>query len=119
MALLDDLFKGSNLVAGLTVAVGAAVIMPIAWPVLRPVAKAIIKIGLLAYDEGSHVLGQLNSATPVVSGTQPVIGQNSGSVDHSSTQPLGEQPELGQATTPREPRSPAQRRVTKPRPSRT
>ena len=50
MALFDDIFSGGNLVTGLALGVGAAVILPLAGPILRPLAKTVIKGGILAYQ---------------------------------------------------------------------
>ena len=50
MALFDDILSGGNLVTGLVVGVGAVVVLPLAAPILRPLAKTAIKGGLLAYQ---------------------------------------------------------------------
>ena len=42
MALLEDVFKGGNVVTGLAVGLGAAVIAPMVVPVLRPLAKSVL-----------------------------------------------------------------------------
>lgn len=66
MALLDNGLKG-NILTGLAIGVGAAVIAPAVIPVLagiaKPIAKALIKGGITLYDrtreaiaEGSEVL---------------------------------------------------------------
>ena len=55
MAILDELLE-SKVVTGLAVVIGAAtlapVIVPIVTGVLRPVAKSIIKGGILLYEKG-------------------------------------------------------------------
>jgi hypothetical protein len=63
MALLEDLFKGGNIVTGLAIGVGAAVVAPAIVPALRPFAKAVIKAGLVAYDQGRVALAELNERT--------------------------------------------------------
>jgi hypothetical protein len=50
MALFDDLFSGGNWMTSLALGVGAVVILPLAAPILRPVAKTAIKGGILAYQ---------------------------------------------------------------------
>lgn len=63
MALFEDLFKGGNIVAGLAIGVGAAVLAPTVIPALRPLAKSVIKAGLVAYDQGRVMLAELNEMT--------------------------------------------------------
>jgi hypothetical protein len=60
MALFDDLFKGGNIVAGLAIGIGAALVAPVVIPALRPIAKSIIKAGLIAYDQGRLALAELS-----------------------------------------------------------
>jgi len=50
VALFDDLFSGGNWITGLALGVGAVVILPLAAPILRPLAKTAIKGGILAYQ---------------------------------------------------------------------
>jgi hypothetical protein len=63
MALFEDIFKGGNIVAGLAIGIGAAVLAPVVIPALRPIAKSIIKAGLIAYDQGRVALAELNEHT--------------------------------------------------------
>jgi Protein of unknown function (DUF5132) len=60
MSLLEDVFKGGNLMTGVGVAIGVGVVAPLVVPVLRPLAKSVIKAGLLAYDQGRVALSELN-----------------------------------------------------------
>jgi hypothetical protein len=60
MSLLEDVFKGGNLMTGVAVAIGVGVVAPLVLPVLRPLAKSVIKAGLLAYDQGRVALAELN-----------------------------------------------------------
>jgi hypothetical protein len=60
MAVLEDAFKGGNIVTALAVGIGAAVVAPAVLPVIRPFAKAMIKAGLVAYDQGRVALAELN-----------------------------------------------------------
>ena len=54
MALFDDILSG-NWVTGLAIGVGAVIILPLAAPVLRPLAKAGIKGGILAYQGAAEL----------------------------------------------------------------
>jgi hypothetical protein len=56
MALLDDILSGGNGVTGLAIGVGAVVILPLAAPILRPLAKTAIKGGILAYQGAAGLL---------------------------------------------------------------
>jgi hypothetical protein len=49
MALLDDIVNGGNLVTGLVVGAGALIVWPLIGPIARPIVKALIKGGLIAY----------------------------------------------------------------------
>jgi Protein of unknown function (DUF5132) len=60
MSLLEDVFKGGNLVTGIGIAIGVGVVAPLVVPVLRPLAKSVIKAGLLAYDQGRVALAEFN-----------------------------------------------------------
>jgi hypothetical protein len=63
MAFVEDLFKGGNIVAGLAIGIGAAVLAPAILPALRPIAKTIIKAGLIGYDQGRLTLAELGERT--------------------------------------------------------
>ncbi len=58
--MLEDIFKGGNIVAGLAIGLGAALLAPVVVPVLRPLAKSAIKAGMMAYDEAMVALAELN-----------------------------------------------------------
>lgn len=66
MALLEDMVKG-NVGTGLAVGIGAAVLAPVVLPalggLLRPVAKGVIKAGLMAYDKGREATASLSEMT--------------------------------------------------------
>jgi hypothetical protein len=51
MALFDDALKGGNILTGL--AIGAVAL--IVWPMARPLAKAAMKGGILAYREATRL----------------------------------------------------------------
>ena len=65
MAFVEEMFKG-NIGSGLAVDIGAAVVAPLLAPVMgvvvRPLAKTVIKAGLLAADSGLEGLARLNEA---------------------------------------------------------
>jgi hypothetical protein len=64
MALLGSMFRGGGgIVAGLAVGVGAAVIAPRVVPALRPLAKSIIKAGMIAYDQSRAALTEVRERT--------------------------------------------------------
>ena len=63
MSLIEDVFKGGNVVTGLAVGLGVAVIAPVVLPALRPVAKTIIKAGLVAYDQGRVAFAEMAERT--------------------------------------------------------
>ncbi|MFZ5660911.1 MAG: DUF5132 domain-containing protein [Pseudomonadota bacterium] len=63
MAIIEDMFKGGNIVTGLAIGIGAAVIGPMLMPVVRnvarPVAKAAIKGGIAVYDRGREMAAEV------------------------------------------------------------
>jgi uncharacterized membrane protein len=60
MALFDDVLSGGNWVTGLAISVGAVVILPLAAPILRPLAKTAIKGGILTYRGTAGIFGGLS-----------------------------------------------------------
>jgi Protein of unknown function (DUF5132) len=63
MALFEDMFKGGNIITGLAIGIGATIVAPAVIPVLRPLAKSVIKAGLIAYDQSKVVLAEFNEHT--------------------------------------------------------
>ncbi|HYZ21295.1 MAG TPA: DUF5132 domain-containing protein [Rhodopila sp.] len=63
---LEDIFKGGNLVTGLAIGVGSAIVAPVVVPalggLLRPAAKAVVKGGIVAYDWGRQAVAQVGEA---------------------------------------------------------
>ena len=62
MAILENMFKGNigtTLLVGVAAAVAAPLITPAMSNLLRPAAKAVIKGGILAYDQGREAVAQL------------------------------------------------------------
>lgn len=64
MAILEDVMKGGNVVTGLAIGVGAAVLGPMLMPVIRgvarPVAKAAIRGGMMVYEKGREAAAEVN-----------------------------------------------------------
>ncbi len=62
MASVDDLLKG-NIVTSLAVGVGVAILAPVIVPVLssigKPLAKSVIKSGILMYEKGRETFAEL------------------------------------------------------------
>jgi hypothetical protein len=64
MALFDDMVEGfgSSWVPTVLVGVGVALVAPVVVPALaagmRPLAKAVIKGGVMVYDKGAEVLAE-------------------------------------------------------------
>jgi hypothetical protein len=56
MAVFDDILSGGNWVTGLAIGVGAVIMLPLAAPILRPLAKAGIKGGILAYQGAAELI---------------------------------------------------------------
>ena len=63
MSLLENAFKGGNLVTGLAVGIGALIAIPMATSLLRPLAKTAIKGGMIAYDTAAHLVTEASRAT--------------------------------------------------------
>jgi len=60
MAIFEDVFKGGNIVTGLAMGVGLALIAPIVKPLVRPLAKSAIKAGVAVYEQGRVALAELS-----------------------------------------------------------
>jgi hypothetical protein len=62
MGLFDDVLKG-NVVTGLAIGIGAAVLGPTVLPVLasvaKPVAKAAIKGGIVLFEKGKETFAEM------------------------------------------------------------
>jgi len=61
MGLFDDVLKG-NIVTGLAIGIGAAVLAPAVLPVIagvaKPVAKAAIKGGIILFEKGKEAFAE-------------------------------------------------------------
>jgi hypothetical protein len=75
MALFDDVLTGGNWVTGLAIGLGAVVVLPLAAPILRPLAKTAIKGGILAYRGAAGMFGGLGDlvAEAVAEGGEEVV----------------------------------------------
>ena len=81
ISLLGNIFRG-NVLTGLAVGIGAALLAPTIGPMLRPAAKAVIKSGILAY-QGLVELGEM--ASDLAAEAQAELEQQH---EHESSQPL-------------------------------
>jgi hypothetical protein len=59
--MLDDVLKGGNLVTGLVIGAGTLIIWPVVSPILRPLAKATVKGGILGYREATRLYARAAS----------------------------------------------------------
>ena len=96
MALLEDVFKG-NLVTGLAVGVGAAVLGPVLVPALagalRPVAKGVIKAGLTVYDRGREAAANLGEMTEdLAAEVRSEMEAEQAAAPKAAAQPAGAEP---------------------------
>ena len=60
MSFLEDVFKGGNIVTSVAMGIGVCLIAPVVTPMLRPIGKSLLKVGLIAYDQGRIALAELN-----------------------------------------------------------
>jgi len=62
MGLFDNGLKG-NIVSGLAIGIGAAVLAPVVMPivasVIKPLAKAAIKGGIMLYEKGQETIAEV------------------------------------------------------------
>jgi hypothetical protein len=74
MALLDDMMKG-DLATGLTIGAGVLIVWPMIRPLARPIAKTLIKGGLIAYREAEQLYtGAVEGVSEVAQEAQQEIG---------------------------------------------
>ncbi len=69
MAFLEDVFSNGlkgNIVSGLAIGLGVTVLGPLVIPVVagiaKPLAKGAIKGGILAYEKGRELYGEISEA---------------------------------------------------------
>ena len=58
-----DLLKGGNLFTAAAIGIGASIFGPVLLPAFRPIAKSLIKGGLIAFDQGRVAWAELNERT--------------------------------------------------------
>jgi hypothetical protein len=94
MALLDNGIRG-NLMTGLAIGIGAAILAPIVIPavaaVAKPLAKAAIKGGFLLYERGKEAVAEAGEVIEdLVAETKAEIAEvhkEAAAVGESSNQP--------------------------------
>ena len=75
VALFDDTLKGGNLMTGLAIGVGALLAWPLISPIARPLAKSVIKGGLMAYRQTEEFFaGAIEGIGDVVAEAQQELG---------------------------------------------
>jgi len=60
MAIFEDALKGGNIVTGLAIGVGMVLLAPMLKPLVRPVAKSVLRAGVAVYDQGRTTLAEIN-----------------------------------------------------------
>jgi hypothetical protein len=99
MALFDDMFKGG--LTALAVGIGAAVVAPAVVPGLRPFVKAVIKAGLVAYDQGRVALAELNEqAGDIIAEVRAELAEANGRDESEATAERTSTPRAAEAGTP-------------------
>jgi len=61
--MASDLLKGGNLFTAAAIGIGASILGPVILPAFRPIAKSLIKGGLMAFDQGRTAWAELNEKT--------------------------------------------------------
>jgi hypothetical protein len=93
MASFEDMFSGGNIVTGVAIAVGTAVLAPIIGPavgnILRPAAKAVIKGGIVIYDQGRQAAAQLGEMTSDMVAEARADAQQAEAGAHAAAEPQG------------------------------
>jgi hypothetical protein len=85
MALLDDVVNGGNLTTGLLVGAGALVAWPLLKPIVRPIAKSVIKGGLIAYRGAEQIYaGAVETVSEIAREAQDEIGATTSAQSASS-----------------------------------
>jgi hypothetical protein len=93
MALFDDILSGGNWVTGLAIGVCAVVILPLAAPIFRPLAKTAIKGGILAYQGAA---GLIEGIGDLVAEAAAEGGEATGPAPEGTAHPTGRvQPRRG------------------------
>lgn len=92
MALFDDILKG-NVVTGLAIGIGAAVLAPVMLPILagvaKPLAKAAIKGGLILYEKGKEAVAEVGEMV------EDVVAEVKSELSETHQEVAGVAPEQG------------------------
>ena len=84
MALLDDVFNGGNLITGLAIGAGALIARPLISPIARPLAKTVIKGGLIAYRQAEQLYtGAIEGVGDIVAEAQQEMGATTPTRSHA------------------------------------
>lgn len=95
------------------VGVGATLVAPVLLPILRPLAKSMIKAGLVAYDQGRAALAEANEWTSdMITEVRADMAQ---SAEQQDLAPTADEPKV--KTRPRRPRRAAKPKAAPPAPS--
>ena len=63
MAIFEEVFElGGGAVAAVAIGVGALVLAPVLLPAFRPIAKAAIKAGVVAYDQARTAAAEMGES---------------------------------------------------------
>jgi len=75
MALFDDIVNGGNLTTGLVIGAGMLIAWPLISPVARPLAKSLIKVGMIAYQQTEHIYaGAVEGIGDIIAEAQQEVG---------------------------------------------
>src|SRR5262252_9296807 len=89
MALLDDIVIGDiviggNLMTGLAIGIGALIAWPLVSPIARPLAKSVVKGGLMAYRQVEEVFaGAIEGIGDIVTEAQQELGATTAAQRHA------------------------------------
>jgi hypothetical protein len=84
MALLDDIRNGGNLMTGLAIGVGALIAWPLISPIARPLAKSLIKGGLIAYRQAEEFFaGAIEGMGDIIAEAQQELGATTPARSHA------------------------------------
>ena len=89
MALLDDIVIGDiviggNLMTGLAIGIGALIAWPLVSPIARPLAKSVVKGGLMAYRQVEEVFaGAIEGIGDIVTEAQQELGPTTAAQSHA------------------------------------
>jgi hypothetical protein len=93
MALLEDAFKngsGSSVAAGLGVGVGLAIAGPLLLPLVRGLAKTVIRAGLVAYDQGRVMIDEMTADGGLISEARQELTESRHTAAERRATPIGE-----------------------------